>query len=343
MWLSRKSSPEKNKGFGLFRLLFCAVSIFLLVCCQVQPSAESGDIPQKQVSKEKTVLALMPSAGEAQGWEPDGGTNSFSGESLFDHINGGADIYLEYGFATLVLQQYKKAEKAVSLEIYRMDDPAAAYGIFSYSNDATLSPVEVGSDGTIHPNGLFFWQDRYYVDMRQLGTTPILPDEFLALAKTVESKIGTTAQKPAVMNLLPIENMVPRSDVFASGPLGIDNQVYVANEDLFGLAEGEFAAIARYRVGQPEFSLVIAEYTDLDACAKAFLRFRNHFLGEESTRENQFVIKTMPGKYHGILSTGAKLVLVANADSKENALAMLDRASGRQKSPTQIETGKPIE
>jgi hypothetical protein len=213
-----------------------------------------------------------------------------------------------------------------------MDDPRAAFGIYSYSRHPTLSAAEVGSDGTIHQNGLFFWQDRYFVDVRQLGAGTISGDEFLAFAKAIEKNIGTDAERPAIMDLLPRENMIPRSEVLAVGFLGIDNQVYVANENLFGLAKGESAAIARYRLGQPEFSVIAVRYASADACAQAFDRFRGHFLGAEAAGEDEFVAKPMPGKYHGVRKAGDILIVVANADSEKNALVALDHVSAWQKS-----------
>jgi hypothetical protein len=219
-----------------------------------------------------------------------------------------------------------------------MDDPSSAFGIYSYNRHPTLSAVEVGGDGTIHSSGLFFWQDRYYVDIRQLGSTTIFGEEFLALAKAIEKNIGDTPGTPAAMKLLPRENMVPRSEVLALGLLGVDNQVYVANEDLFGLAEGEFAAIARYRLGQPECSVIVAQYAGPDACSQAFVRFREHFLGTESTREQEFVAKAMPSKYHGVRRAGGRLIVVANADNEKNALDMLNRVSAWQQSQTSDES-----
>ncbi|UCD58760.1 MAG: hypothetical protein JSV16_06535 [Candidatus Hydrogenedentota bacterium] len=275
--------------------------------------------------EEEAVMRLLPVAGEAEGWKPAGEPESFRGEALYEHIDGGADIYFEYGFVTLVTQRYKKDEKSVSVEIYRMEDTPAAFGIYSYNCHPLLSPVEAGSDGTIHSNGLFFWQDRYYVDVRQLGAGTIFKEEFLAVANAIGGKIGAEPEAPAIMKLLPRENMVPRSEVFARGQLGINNQVYVADEDLFGLKDDEVAAIARYKIGQPECSIIIAEYASGHACQEAFLRLREHFLGSESAEENEFVAAAMPAKYHAVRRTADRLVVVANADSRNSALGMLER------------------
>ncbi len=329
MWLSKKSSRERIARLTLLCPFLFALALFAAASCGGEPSTQGTETSKKAGSEEQMVERLLPTSGEVGGWEREGEPMSFRGEGLFDHIDGGADIYFEYGFVTVVTQEYKKEDEAVSIEIYCMDDPAAAFGIYSYNRHPTLSPVEVGSDGAIHPYGLFFWQDRYYVDIRQLGAATISSEEFVALAKAVEKKIGTKVDAPGIMKLLPEENMVPRSMVFARGKLGINNQVYVAREDLFGLEKGEAAAIARYRIGQPEFSVIIAQYASKEACRKAFLRLREHFLGSESTNENEFVVVPRPAKHYAVRRVGDRLVVVANADSRENALNMLDRVSER--------------
>ena len=295
-------------------------------CGGASPATDAG-LAKGSVAEERAVLLLFPAAGEAEGWNPSGEPAIFSGEALFDHIDGGADIYFEYGFATLAVQQYEEGDKAVSLEIYGMTDPPAAFGIYSYNRHPTLSPVVVGGGGAIHPNGLFFWQDRYYVDIRRLGAATILAEEFMAVARAVERKIGAAAEAPAIIKLLRSENMVEHSVVFARGKLAINNQVYVAADDLFGLEKGEVAVIARYRFGRPEFSVIIAQYASEEACGRAFLRLRAHFLGEESTREEEFTATAMPGKHHAFRKAGASLLVVANADTMENARGMLKRIS----------------
>ena len=274
-------------------------------------------------------LLALAAAAQVDGWAPAGKPQTFAGERLFEHINGGADIYYEYGFDALLVQQYNKEDKAVFLEIYRMNDPAAAFGIYSYNRHPSLSPVEAGTDATIHPNGLFFWQGAYYVDIRQSGATPVSPDDFLVVAHAISGAIDDKAEgRPAVMGLLPKENRVEQSEVYARGRLAINNQVYVADEDLFGLKEGESAAIARYGVDQPEFSLIIAQYSDEEASEAAQSRFRAHY-PDSDTAENEFILSAMPGKHIAVKRIGRYLAVVANADTGERASEMLSMVSER--------------
>lgn len=55
----------------------------------------------------------------------------YKGGELWGLINGGADVYLEYGFEKLLLQRIKFKGHNYRVEIYRMESPFSARGIYS--------------------------------------------------------------------------------------------------------------------------------------------------------------------------------------------------------------------
>lgn len=57
----------------------------------------------------------------------------FDGNALWGHIDGGADLYLEYGFDKLLFQEFDWHNIKLRVEYYRMKDSDAAFGIFSVS------------------------------------------------------------------------------------------------------------------------------------------------------------------------------------------------------------------
>ncbi len=57
----------------------------------------------------------------------------FVGSELWGLINGGADLYYEYGFDRMALQEFRWQGEEFRLELYRMSSPLAAMGIFSVS------------------------------------------------------------------------------------------------------------------------------------------------------------------------------------------------------------------
>lgn len=58
---------------------------------------------------------------------------SYSKESLFGYMNGGAELYLEYGFDRLVVTEIVAGESEFKAEIYKMNGEDEAFGIYSVS------------------------------------------------------------------------------------------------------------------------------------------------------------------------------------------------------------------
>jgi len=58
-------------------------------------------------------------------------TAYYSGKALFGYIDGGAELYLEYGFKKLGRQQVRSSKEEIVVEIYQMAGANEAYGIFS--------------------------------------------------------------------------------------------------------------------------------------------------------------------------------------------------------------------
>lgn len=57
--------------------------------------------------------------------------NTLLGNALWGHLNGGADLYLEYGFSSLLVQEIEWKGSLLKAEIFKMNGEEHAYGIFS--------------------------------------------------------------------------------------------------------------------------------------------------------------------------------------------------------------------
>lgn len=55
----------------------------------------------------------------------------FKGEALYGFMNGGSELFLEYGFNTLKALEIDYKGEKFSVEIYQMDSPESAFGIYS--------------------------------------------------------------------------------------------------------------------------------------------------------------------------------------------------------------------
>ncbi len=55
----------------------------------------------------------------------------FTGEGLYGFMNGAADLFLEYGFKSLVNRDLIYKEEAFTVDMYEMPNPENAFGIYS--------------------------------------------------------------------------------------------------------------------------------------------------------------------------------------------------------------------
>lgn len=58
----------------------------------------------------------------------------YDGTSLFGYMDGGAELYLEYGFEHLQVIEIEAAGQSFSVQLYRMKTDSAAFGIFSVNS-----------------------------------------------------------------------------------------------------------------------------------------------------------------------------------------------------------------
>ena len=69
---------------------------------------------------------------------------------MYEYINGGAEIYHEYGFRQVLMQDFKsRSGKAVSLEIFEMEDAESAYGIYTFKTSLEDERLILGSDAQL--------------------------------------------------------------------------------------------------------------------------------------------------------------------------------------------------
>ncbi|MCK5571145.1 MAG: hypothetical protein KAJ12_00220, partial [Bacteroidetes bacterium] len=141
-------------------------------------SQEGGDVPRTA-----EIASLFPEAGSEEPWQVADSVRVFSDEELFDFINGGAPIFLEYGFRRAAIRRYVlRTGSSVSTEIYEMESPAAAYGIFSFQSVGVQRGSGPGDGGVVGSYYVSFWKERYLVTVTGEDETAETREILLQLA-----------------------------------------------------------------------------------------------------------------------------------------------------------------
>jgi Family of unknown function (DUF6599) len=221
----------------------------------------------------KDIRALFPSQDIRYAWRPVGEPQVYEGRELYEYINGGADLYLEYGFEEAAGLEYQGPDNAVIIiDIYRMSSAAAAYGIFSAGRRMDHTSLALGTVASQTPYQLTFCKGEFFVKVQSLeaGEEDNLAAEYLA--GEIDSRIfraDTTV--PGLAQRLPRDYLLPQSVTLALGPLGLNSCRYLGDENFFELGGDTWGALGLYRFPGNERRpsvLLFAEYQDNAAAGK---------------------------------------------------------------------------
>jgi len=154
---------------------------------------------------------------EVTGWRQSGEIQTFIPKTLFEYINGGADLYLAYDFQELKVAEYSNEKKAsVILEVYRHKTPIHAFGIYSQERLSDANFLDIGAQGYIETNVLNFVEGSYYVKINSFNTGPDDREILVAFAKKVSETLRERGALPSILSSFPEEGKKKNSEKFIS-------------------------------------------------------------------------------------------------------------------------------
>lgn len=137
-------------------------------------------------------------------------------ETLFEYINGAAEIYLAYDFKQLLVAQYKKSDSpdSVTVEIYDMGNPKNAFGIYSAERYPDSQFLPLGTQGYIEEGALNFLVGDYYVKLLCFDCGDRADKMLITVSKEIANKVGDRGGFPALLDTFPQEGMLSHTEKF---------------------------------------------------------------------------------------------------------------------------------
>jgi len=158
------------------------------------------------------LAALLPRGGDAV---------RFYSSDLYRHMDGGADLYLKYGMVAMAHREYKRAAVEAAADVFDMGGPLQAFGIYSAERSPEYHFVDIGAEGYSSESTLNFLQGRYYVRLTAFGDGAAAALD--GFARAISRSIGGDRSLPALLDILPRENRVARSEKYVvQAPAGHD-------------------------------------------------------------------------------------------------------------------------
>ncbi|UCE21796.1 MAG: hypothetical protein JSV46_06175 [Candidatus Aminicenantes bacterium] len=237
---------RRGHGYVTTLLLF---SLFVMLSTSGEYSSSATDL-----------LKFLPSTVEAGEWERDDSPQEYRGDSLYEYINGGAEIYHDYGFKQVVVQDFKnKSGKSISIEIFEMEDSESAFGIYTFKTSPEERKLALGSDARLSDYYLNFWKGNLLVTITGFDEDEETIEGLQELARAVDAKIKRKGERPHLVSALPEEGLFPTSIKYFQGNLGLYNSYPFFTKDVFYLKE---AVKADYKGGYTVYIINSKETAD---------------------------------------------------------------------------------
>jgi hypothetical protein len=225
----------------------------------------------------------------------------------------------------VIVQDYRNAAgRRLSLEVFEMQSPDSAYGMFTFKSSPGGEAIVLADQCQLADYYLNLCKGRYLVTITGLDQATVSRDDLLGLARLIEGKLEERGRLPGLVSRLPEEGLKPLSLKFFKGPLALYNSYPFSRTDLFAFQTG---IRGDYASG---VSLFLFEYGAEEAARGQFSEAQSRFSSEPRFRNLEWDAARLcaqDDKGRTVLAgLSGRHIAVALADSREAAEALMARA-----------------
>ncbi|MEN8153930.1 MAG: DUF6599 family protein [Acidobacteriota bacterium] len=175
--------------------------LFFLVLGHVFPEAETGNGEELF-----PVIKDFKAKGDIETYTPD---------TLFEYINGAADLFLSYDFRKLYSRSYKnEREGSLTIDIYRHRDIKNCFGIYSQEKPDEGKFLETGVQGYYEEGVLNFFKGPFYVKISSFDLGKDDYSVLYAAASGISDNIMAEEKFPEVLRFFPEKGKVENSEKY---------------------------------------------------------------------------------------------------------------------------------
>lgn len=195
----------KDEHLRRFFSVFLCLSLFLTVL-----SCE-GSLSER--AKGPSLRDILPGVNS---WVLSEEPQNYVPATLYEYINGAAEIYLSYDFKELIVGQYKeeKSETSLSVEIYDMGNEKNAFGIYSVERVPDSHFLSIGNQGYLEEGILNFIVGKYYIKLLCFDCDEEVDTVLKSFSEDIVERVGEGGQIPSILSHFPQEGLIQNSEKF---------------------------------------------------------------------------------------------------------------------------------
>ncbi len=165
---------------------------------------------------------LQLTTADLPGWDI-AAAETYSAKQLYGYINGGAEIYLEYGFRQVRGQRCTQKKHEVQVDIYEMVNPEAAFGMFSVLRGRCSGILPGTRWHCVTPEQILFAKGAYLISIVPFDRAAESRNASMKAAKVLLARIkGAEFRVPAQFRSAPLSTS-QKNLRFVRGPLALQS------------------------------------------------------------------------------------------------------------------------
>ncbi len=254
---------------------------------------------------------------EVNGWRQSTEHRVYTEDDLHEYINGGAELYISYGFKDILSLHYYKGEgeerMEIKVDIFDMTHSFNAFGVFTHGSEIHDYPLGQGAEYAA--GMLACWKDRYYFSILAYPETEEKKEVVLHLGKKITEAIPSEGPLPPVIQRLPQENLVPHSKRYFFHYIWLNSYYYLSDDNVLFIREDTPAAMARYGTGikGKNLMVLVVEYPEQSRAEAAVDNFRRQIMPYASDGLKQL----KDGRWLGCKRKEKLAIIIINAPDRE--------------------------
>jgi hypothetical protein len=216
-------------------------------------------------------------------WHAVSATATYTTKTIFDYLDGGAEIYLAYGMTKALARRFESTGRpAIEASVFTMKDPGGAFGVFTYERMDEDAGIGQGSE---YGAGILrFWQGRSFVFLQAESETPDVHSALLALGTMIAAHLDPPAPLPELATILPQGSLRPRAVRYTLTPTVLQNLEPTLAGDRPGFPPNTPAILGRYGAPQDRSRIIVAALGDDTTAARCADLYRTTFCGATPDR-----------------------------------------------------------
>jgi hypothetical protein len=237
-------------------------------------------------------------------------------------------VLQEYGYTgtqTMTYMRSGRAAETLHATIYSFQDASGAFGAYSFLRTPEMAKANYSDNSATTNDQVLVLTGNLLLDIDGRG---VERDE--AAIKLLASDGASHAQRgvyPALPSQLPSKDLVPRTERYFVGPVALAQfwSTKGAAGDWLGFSKGAEAVVAKYRLRNREFTLLLADYPTPQIGATQMEKFSQEFnigIPGRATLSGS-AEKKAPELY--ARRDGSLIALVSGAPSEADANEVLDQ------------------